>query len=212
MPMNTTVNRCIKTMSENQLEYARQAHKLLDERNYVSAGDYYTFASYASLGKSEFSAGPYIGAGVSYLLKAALCYHLDEQPERSINRCRQGILIAQDLRNVWSDEIHIGLTHEYEGDFQVIGDIAGSEDSYSHARNCYKKCTDTTQAISWLGEAEFENPIVTVLQFAESADYPVDDETATAIRVSDLMERIDFKLKHFPSIIQAVLEDGHFDY
>lgn len=197
-------------MVEEYQEYGKKAHIYLDQEEFTKAGDYYTFSAYSAIGSSEFEATINLGGGITGLLTASICYRLAGKKDRSKNRCKQGILILEDLRDfVFKHDVQIGLTHELAGDFQAIGGLNGYEKSYDTAREYYVDCENP---FGWMGEAEFELPAIFFLRLAASIDYPLDDQTASEIRNTSLVKRIDYKRENFHAVVQQVIEDGRFEY
>lgn len=151
-----------------------------------------------------------LGGGITGLLTAGVCYRLAGEEKRSKNRCEQGVLIVEDLRDfVFEHDVQIGLTYELTGDFRVVGELGGYEESYDTAREYYVDCENP---FGWMGEPEFELPAIFFFRLASSIDYPIDDRTASEIRNTSLTRRVDYKSEHLPDVVRQVVEDGHFEY
>jgi hypothetical protein len=197
-------------MADEYQEYGNKAHTHLAREEFTKAGDYYTFSAYSAIGSSEFEATMNLGGGITGLLTAAICYRLAGEENRSKNRCEQGVLIVEDLQEfVFEHDVQIGLTYELTGDFQVIGELGGYEESYDTAREHYVDCENP---FGWMGEPEFELPAVFFLRLANSTEYPIDDRTASEIRNTSLTRRVDYKSEHLPDVVRQVVEDGRFEY
>lgn len=202
-------------MTQNYRELGNRARECLSERAYAKAGDCYSFAAYWALGQSEYTATMTLGSSLYWYLAASLCYRLADDIERAQNRCRQGILVVEDLREyVWEERVRIGLTYELEGDFRVLGNLGASDQVYENARERYVTCENTIgeNVIGWMGEPEFELPMLLFLRAAAASDYDIDFETAAQLRDFSLIDRIEYKRVHFPAIVEQVLDRGHFEY
>ena len=105
----------------------------LIDRDVERAADTYTRAAYGTLagfeneGEDRDPLGAdarWAGYGLSYLLLAGACYRAVGLPDRAAARCREGIVLARDLRAaVLSDPLDRACCAEFVGDFRVVGDL-----------------------------------------------------------------------------------------
>lgn len=84
---------------EDYVQYRDGADSRRKSGEFADAGTHYTLASYEAFGKSGYRGTADISRGTYCLMSASLCYKLAGQDDRYQNRCRQGILIAEDLRD-----------------------------------------------------------------------------------------------------------------
>lgn len=123
------------------VDYATEAHGLIDEGEFEEAGNLYTQASYQALSTGSVTSGDdhQIGAGLDALLRAALCYERAGSHERCRNRSEQGILVATDLQNaVLTDERRIAVLQEFVADFHGLGGLNGVKGAYQKALDDYE--------------------------------------------------------------------------
>jgi len=96
-------------------ENKHEAESCVRADDYVTAGNYYTLCAHSRL-SSQFKDGDQSDTvdfiGLSHLLEAGICYRLGNSKERTKNRCGQGVLIAEDLRD---------YGHEYEAEKGLMG-------------------------------------------------------------------------------------------
>lgn len=200
-------------------EYATAGREHRSSRRFSEAGDQYTFAAYAGLARSEFADVTKLSSAVYWLLCSGLCYRLSGNLDRARNRCRQGILIAEDLRsNAFRDdalrdlrneeEALAGLSYEYVGDFRLLGDIEGHSDSYERAEKYYDRVENH---LAWNSELEFTEPMLFVANLIEYLEYPVDPDRIDAALNTSLHARLEIKRSVFPDVIERVCEAGHWD-
>lgn len=197
-------------MVDEYYEYGKRAHEAQKQGKYDEAADDYTAAAYVAIGTSEWTNRNHIGSGLASLLTASVCYRLAENPDRSSNRCKQGLLLIEDLRtNFFSEPVQIGLAHELAGDFKIIGELDDYRSEFAAAREAYEECSNH---FGWMGEPEFELPINFFIRLAKAADWNLDQETELDISSRSLVDRIEYKRHHFSDILNTVLENGEFVY
>lgn len=117
-------------------DYTKQAIEHVDDGEFAVAGDYYTQAAYQILAHNSVRTGHVrqIGGGLDRLLRAALLYRVADEVDRCRNRSKQGILIAEDLRDeVVDDEREQAMLQEYIADFHGIGGLDGADQAYQDA-------------------------------------------------------------------------------
>lgn len=148
--------------TEHDESHVRRARSLREEGHLQEAGDSFTAAAYADLAKGTPSATWYSG-GETNLERAALCYRIEGQIERCENRCRQGILIAEEMLDrvfettpdsEWG-RARRGIWHEYIGDFRTLAGLPGSDAAYSRAEAVYRRNGDPETSY-----AEEEHPLM----------------------------------------------------
>lgn len=119
------------------------------KRNNLQAGEYFTIAGYRTLGKEPLY--PSSGGELKHFLEAATCYLVGGQRDRAVNRCKTGILRAEELHeramNQPEPELDIhkanrGTWKEVIGIFRQVGDISGSDDAYAQAFDIYESAGD----------------------------------------------------------------------
>lgn len=129
-----------------------RARELQSNGNSVQAGEYHTLIAHEWLGKSlPTKFGTKISGGEVALLRAAICYRLGGRLDRCENRCRMGILVAEDMidrvfemeppENAY-DRARRGAWYEYIGDFRCIGDFGDPGSAYDRAIEVYEDAGD----------------------------------------------------------------------
>lgn len=199
-------------------EFATAGQEYRRSQQFVEAGDQYTFAAYANLAESEFRSIRRISSATYWLLCAGLCYRLGNRMDRCRNRSRQGVLIAQDLREGafrgdalrgLRDEADAleGLSYEYVGDFRVLGSLSEHEVAYDSAAACYDRVEDH---FAWNTEREFSESLLFVTNLVEYLDYPADSTVMDAAESTSLHARLEFKQTTLPDLLEQVCEAGHW--
>src|SRR6056297_3123557 len=124
--------------------YAMAAQEKRNNGKFTDAGNYYTAAAngwfmrfwYLPEDLPESNDIPatsvkYLARGVQDMLAAALCFRLIGSLDRSRNRCKQGILIVEDIieygevDNGLNETPRVGLLHEMIGDLKLFGGFDG---------------------------------------------------------------------------------------
>lgn len=188
------------------VDYRNEADDERQARAFKQAGDDYTLAAYTALSKSGLQGTADIARGLSSLMSAAICYRLDGNRERARNRCRQGILIAEDLREYqFETALSQGAMWEHIGDFRTIGDLAEAQDAYEMARDRY---SEAGNPMEYACTEEFDATINIFRRVVEAIDY----DTAWEAYQSTQLERIDAKRAEFAEALEAVLEEGLWEY
>lgn len=187
-------------------KHRNQADEKRRNKEFGVAGDEYTVAAYVALGKSELRGTADISRGLSCLMTAAVCYRLNDESSRGVNRCKQGILISEDLRdNIFEDDLGQGAMWEHIGDFRNIGGLDGAKDAYETAKKIY---SSSGNPMEYTCTEEFDAIITIIDRLAESTEYDTNWEKFQSTQ----LERIRCKMTEFPSIIDAVLQDGRWEY
>lgn len=188
-----------------------EADELRSEREFAEAGDKYTLAAYGILKESGLKSGynPEFSEGLYLLLNSALAYRLDGNLERCRNRCRVGILIAEDAKEFIFEKhsAEKGLYNEYVGDFRLVGDTGDYDEAYGEAREFYE---DVQNPLAWQAEWTFEINFVFLQSLADSVGQEIEDYEK--VHTESLIARIEYKREHFPGIVDEVLEQGYWDW
>lgn len=187
-------------------EHRNQADRKRRNKEFELAGNEYTVAAYTALAKSELRGTADISRGLSCLMSAAVCYRLSNEPARGENRCKQGILISEDLRdNTFEDDLVQGAMWEHIGDFRTIGGLDGAEDAYESARKLY---SSSGNPMEYTCTEEFDAIITIFARLASSVGY----DTSWEKFQSTQLERIKCKTAEFSSILGNVLQEGAWEY
>lgn len=193
--------------------FARRASDAREAGRYETAGDYYTLAAHRRFARSEWNEYN-VWWGPNYLLYAAICYLLADEPRYCDNRCEQGTLLARDLRARFGDEdAWRGLSYELEGDFGVISTGDGT-DSYGAALEAYElleKQTSLDEIIGWLSEEGFHWNVELLFRITDAVDESLDEETKAELRSRSPTARIEFKRDHYGRLVRSLLERGAWD-
>lgn len=197
-------------------EYKTYKEKAIENKaakEFEEAGDRFTLAMHAILAESEYVTKPFeddslnSARGLRCLLSAALYYRVGENLDRCRNRCKQGILLTEDLRDhVVTHDPQRGLMYEYIGDFRVIGNLEGWRVAYDTASDYYAECRNPIQ---WQAEPEFELNISFLLDLAEEGGIAVSRKQKNEISAESLTKRIAYKRENFPTIVDQFLPSGH---
>lgn len=191
-------------MSPNATQLRKEAEDLREKGEYQAAGDKYTLGAYAELSESDYrmiADGTSIGLALFCLLSAGTYYNLAGQNNRCQNRCKQGVLITQDLRRYVAEEnAHLGLLFETQGDFELLGNLTDPNNSYTQAEELYQSVSGD---VGWSTEPAFEWNWEFFTRMSESAGHPLSQDEENHI-YSDLTRRVAYKQKHFSEIIASV--------
>lgn len=143
---------------ENRWGNKEKAIELRNDEKLIDAGEQFTLTAYQYLGQSSFSP-PYghTAWGLYALLMAGTCYIIGGEESRCKNRCRQGILIAEDIKhrvlaepvpeNIY-DHARRGAWDEYIGDFRVLGQLEEADEAYDAAVEIYLDAGDPDTGFS----------------------------------------------------------------
>ncbi len=190
--------------------YERLGSEHRERGAFDEAGTYYTLAAYEKLGESGFETGMQatdLGIGLHAMLSAALCFRLADDMDRCRNRCRQGICVAEDLRDhVFEDDPSKGLAWEFVGDFRLVGEIGDHDAAYDRAEALYG---DEKEPRDWITDPNFEWNIWFLLRMADSADHDI-DEFRMYEMFNYLPRRIQYKREEFEDLLGAVLQRGNW--
>lgn len=151
-----------------------------------------------------------LGFTMKYLLAGSLCYRIAGSLDRCRHHCSQGTSIVSDLleEQMYSSAARIGLFHEIQGDFRLIGNYDDYDEAYRRAASKYKEVDND---LGWSMEGGFEDVIQIPVELAESVGMGVDEDRRNRIMYTSLEERIDYKRTKYPEIIDAVVEAGNWE-
>lgn len=182
---------------------------LRESGDYPAAADRYTSAGYAELAEGNFDIGMQgdrLGTGLYCLLAASLCYRLANAPVRSRTRCEEGIMVAAEYRDyVVEHRAQVGLLYEFQGDFEIIGEIDDGVDLYERAAQIYEN--EVTTHIGWASEPMFEWNWKFIREIATAAEWPIPDKEHV---YSELERRARYKRETFADRIEAVVAGGNW--
>lgn len=156
----------------------------------------------------------HLGRGVQDMLAAGLCFRLANSLYQCQNHCKQGLLVAEEL--IERDEVfresdkkpRVGLLHEMIGDLRLFGELGEHDEAYAAAEEQYEGVKSQR---NWQSEPEFDSLMRLLVELAKSTDYELDKRTEERILHKSLLDRIKYKRKHYPSIIEGVLADGMWE-
>jgi len=131
---------------EKAHEHERAGKEHWESGEFVEAGESYTAAAFHYFADwPPECRGKNISHGEYYLLFAATCYRRGGQTDRAKNRCRQGIIFAEELLDRTKDvggstsydRARYAAWYEYIGDFQLIGSLEDKVNAYERAKQIY---------------------------------------------------------------------------
>lgn len=178
-----------------------------------NAAEYYTLAAYENLGAAPPTRhATHVAYGLYYLLHAASCYRTCGAHELGRTRCRQGLLLTQEMNHRIESEppptheynrARWGVWDEFAGDFHVIADEPeAAATAYDGARETYTAAEDIT-----LIYAEQEH--MYILQFyknlLKAAGEDLDAWTDLQLELT-FPEWIDHKRERFPGMVADLID------
>lgn len=182
---------------------SHRALELTRGGEFAEAGDCYTQAAYDALAHDGITTGNehQIGDGLDALLRAALSYRRAGVPDRCVNRCEQGILIASDLRSyVVDDDRKRAVLQEYVADFRGLGGMEEADRAYQ-------------ETLDLLAEADVEystslhtSPIADrIIGFTMYVSQWAETELSDELEVQyDFASRVRFKRDEMAGIIRSL--------
>lgn len=198
-------------MAESHEWALKTAHERRRAGAFEEAGDYYSFEAYTSIGRSEFHEYE-VGAGVAHMLYAVICYRLAGNEKRAENRCRQTVLVLEDLReSILEADIAIGLAYEFEGDVRLLGGLGEHEAAYGQARSHYEAAEATrpvSNVIAWMGEESHASNSMFLRRLATSIDWELSTDTLEEITNRSPVSRVEFKQAHLGEMVDELLDSG----
>lgn len=193
-------------------EFKRYRETAIEHREcteFVKAGDYYTLAGFEALGAGKFTVAPFehgesnTARGLRSLLEATVCYRTVNDKKRAQSHARQGISICRDIQEyVVKYDVQKALMNEYVGDFRLIGNLDGFTDAYKEAGKTYRSVENP---IGWQAEPSFELNISFFLSLCQATNHDISNSQKALITAESLTERIKYKQKHYPDIIERVV-------
>ena len=141
------------------------------------------------------------------MLVSSLCYKLGDMPDRSRNRCRQGILIAEDAKNhEVRHEPEKGILQEFVGDFRVLGELPNADEAYERATEIYESCGNP---IGWNGEPLFASNMRFLRDMTKASgrepDY--DSQEWQEILNTTFTARIEYKRENLEQMIYQIISN-----
>lgn len=198
---------------------------------FTEAGERYTRVAYEYLGESElFPPSTWGSSGLLYMAVASVCYGLADDEYRCINRCQQGILVAEDMLDHApsvepSNRFHRanrGTWYEYIGDFVLIGhavtderldvrrsNAASTDELYDRAKEVYSDAGDP----GLMAIEDVNNLSLTFFTFvARGADFDLSEFEAMREYETEatLSEWVDYKRKNLPGMIADLIASGEW--
>lgn len=200
-------------ISKKGLESTDKAQEYRREGRYVNAGEWYTKSAYTDLAYGL--PGKSTGGELRRLLEAAICYRIGGRLDRCRNRCRMGILRAEDLRDrVLSDPPPEYGPHHAEragwdesiGDFRIVGQLEGIDEAYEAAEEIYREAGDPL--VNYVETPHFSLNAV-FKSVAEGSGYD-QDELKDRYENTTCIEWANFKRDQFPNFVETLVEQGEW--
>lgn len=189
-----------------------EAESLIQEKEYIAAGDIYVQASFEEAG--EWFGSPTWAIELRMLFKACLCYRLAGQNRQYRFAAQLGIQLAEEYKTRIEkqpepshplDQAERGVWDEFVGDFRLIADFGEYNKAYDTAKSIYREVGNP--------RADFaEGPIMSVQAIFSTAvlvagadnDYIVE---STQGRLTDW---VDYKQEHLPELIEIIESSGEW--
>lgn len=201
---------------ERAIAHSDTADDYRSRSEYGKAGEYYTAAAYEYFGHDTFEPpGQRVSHGEYMFLRAGICYLLHGKPDRCENRCRQGILVAEDMvdralakptPDNFYDQARRGAWYEYVGDFRVLAHIEGADEAYDLALEIYNDAGDPETGFS---EQEHMWLMAFFQSVAEAVGY--DREEWNTVRTDyKLSEWLEYKRTRLPNLIDKLAKSGEW--
>lgn len=190
-------------------EYQERADEARAQEDFQHAGKLYTLAAYEHLGATEHPSGQglssatALGDAIYCLQSAAVDFTKAGLRDRAKNRCRQGILVAEDFREYVSEYAAIdGVLTESIADFQVIAATGDPASTYDDAISEYQSAGEPER---WQSEPVFQSTLHFVVELASYVGDPV-SETAQIELMRSFDRRVAFKRERLPPLIRAITD------
>lgn len=206
-------------MYDQYIEQLDEAEELFKNKQFERAGNRFTQAAFfAFSGCARFSEAYLsnewqITEGIYSLINASLSFKLADLQCRGNWRSSMGALILKeiikDLNNIDSQgegefEPKMGILYEFLGDFKVISSDNGFEEDYNRAKELYR---NSSEPWDWQSQPGFEDNSRFFFEVAELAEYHLQkSEFRKTINNSGLQIRIEYKMDHFPKIVEILSE------
>jgi hypothetical protein len=197
----------------------RAIHALVD-RDPRAAADHYTRAAHAALaglegettGRDTLAPDErgWVGYGLKYLLLAGLASRAAGDDDRAGTRCREGVLVAKDLReHVLTDPVQQGCLREYAADLGIVGGFAEPE-AYDAVRTAYERAVEAgdVDQTSWVTTPLFQSAYESIHQAARNASTGFEwDDLHGSNPEQYLVHRARFKRSRVPAAVEQVVAD-----
>lgn len=194
--------------------YQEKANKHRSCTEFVKAGDYYTLAGFEALGAGKFTIAPFergeanTARGLRSLLEATVCYRTANDRTRAQSRAKQGISICREVQEyVVKYDAQQALMNEHVGDFRLAGGLEGFADAYNEAEKTYRTVDNP---IGWQADPSFELNISFFLTLCQATNHDIRNSQKSLITSESLTERIGYKQKYFPNIIERVVCESYW--
>lgn len=187
------------------MENSKSAREAYRDGEYVKAGDYYTQAAYSAFAHDSITkvVDGQIAGGLYYLLQASYGYRRGQQLDRAKNRCKQGILIASDIReNKVEETVRVGILWEYIGDFRFLGEICDPIDAYEKAATKYSSA-EMESSFSWSSNPLIDRNVTFLTWLHRESDTSVPTDQKLDYN-SEF--RISYKKQHMGTLIDSVCD------
>lgn len=184
-----------------------------EEHRYAKSGEFYSVAAYEYLGDGPPSIpGTKYSHGLFALLLGSTCFRLAGQLARCENRCRQGLLVAEDMLHMYGEEREVsndyeyarkGAWHEFIGDFRTLGGLTDAEIAYDTAEQIYRAANNPPTA-------HREQEHMWLMRYLELVAGETLDSTKyrRIIRQTTLLDWLAYKRQELPTVLEAVFERG----
>lgn len=183
--------------------------------NFERAAEYGTLIAYHSISLGDWEYFEQVTGGmIRRLQRACLDFRLAGKTTRAQNRARQGILLAEDIRESLTETTaQRGITFEYEGDFRVMGGLDDHARPYQKARGLYEvyeQETNIGQRIGQMREESVHENTMVLRSLIDATEFDLDEDVKDEIYYTSLVTRIDFKLESLESIVADLLDRGEW--
>lgn len=196
----------------------------LAERAYVDAGDEYTRAGRRVLADPRPDGGPFelgdhgwVGAGVQYLLIAALCYRVADEPQTARFRAVEATAVAGDFAQRADSPAQSACFAELRADCRVAGGLSEASEAYNDAVDAYEAAGETVDDPSRMSTTPlFQAAAAPIKQAARSlanGEIAVEWDDLHGPDPSDsgrfLAARAEYKRRRFPGLVERLLSEGY---
>lgn len=185
--------------------YLQDAWDHLDNGEVSLAGDFFTQAAYQAFAHDAISEGrdQQVAYGLDGVLRAALCYRRAGSIDRCANRCRQGILVTEDLQaNVIEDPRRIAVLQEFVADFHALGEFDGTDAAYESALE-QLQAVDLEYTISFHSVPISDSIIGFTQYIVQFAEEEPDEDLEL---IYDFAGRVAYKREHMGDIVASLGE------
>jgi hypothetical protein len=164
----------------------------------------FTLAAYEFLGECEYpegrglSSASALGDALYGFQSAAVDFLRAGQQDRVENRCRQGILVAEDFRAHADTHTAIdGVLTECIADYLQIASLDNPEETYDEALRYYDSVPESSR---WQSEPIFQSTIYLLLSLASDLGDPIEEATQLDA-INSFEKRIELKRTQLPSLL-----------